>query len=53
MALGEFTMKPSMDRNNYKFVNNPKSCATLLNTIESCNLTDINRYFPPQTERYI
>ena len=25
---------------------------TLLNTIESCNLTDIYRYFHPQTKRY-
>ena len=45
-------LDPSMDTNNYNFVNNPKSRATLLNTIESCNLTDIYRYFHPLTKRY-
>ena len=32
-----FSLDSSMDTNKYKIVNNPKSHATLSNTIESCN----------------
>ena len=54
IICGDFNLAldPSMGTNKYKFVNNPKSCAKLLNTIESCYLTDIYRYFHPQTKRY-
>ena len=54
MICGHFNLAldPTLDTNNYKSINNPKSRAIFKSTIECCNLTDIYRYFHPKTKRY-
>ena len=54
IICGDFNLAldPSLDVNNYKAINNPKSRALLVNTMNDHNLTDTFRYFHQKTRRY-
>ena len=51
---GDFnmTLNPDLDSHNYVNLNNPKSCATVMNTMGKHDLVDSFRYCYPEVRRY-